>query len=197
MAVVAVAVVAGVVAIVASSGGSSTALPGLQTGPAPWPPEYADLRERLEALGLPAQAQMAATLHHHDLLQIFVEGRPVVVPANIGIDQEAGYLTSLHTHDASGIMHVESPTVRRFTLGQFFGVWGVRLTSTCIGGYCASGGRQLRAFVNGKPFSGAPGTIPLRQHDDIVLAYGNDAELPHPIPSSYSNSISPTCAPDC
>jgi hypothetical protein len=46
------------------------------------------------------------------------------VPANIGIDEQAGYLTSLHTHDATGIIHVESPTRRSFNLGDFFDVWG-------------------------------------------------------------------------
>jgi len=172
-------------------------LPGLQTGPAPWPPEYAHLQDRLQADGLPAGASMSALLHHHDLLQIFVDGSAVTVPAQIGIDQQAGYLTSLHTHDASGIIHVESPTQRSFSLGLFFDVWGVRLTSTCLGGYCDEGAKTLRAFVDGKPFAGDPRTIPLRQHEDIVLAYGTAAQLPDPIPSTYSDSISTTCAPSC
>jgi hypothetical protein len=46
----------------------------------------------------------------------------------------------IHTHDTSGIVHIESPTVRPFTLGQFFDVWGVRFTSDCIGGDCNSRG---------------------------------------------------------
>ena len=176
---------------------SSGALPGLQTGSAPWVPEYVYLRQRLQALGLPAQSSMSAVVHNHDLLQIYVNGSPVQVPALIGIDQTAGYLTSLHTHDASGIIHVESPEARSFTLGQFFDVWGVRLTSTCIGGYCDSGSSTLRAFVNGSPFTGDPSTIPLTSHEDIVLAYGTGAQLPKPIPNRYSTSISSTCAPSC
>jgi hypothetical protein len=32
----------------------------------------------------------------------------------------------LHTHDTSGIIHVESPTVRSFTLGEFVDLWGGR-----------------------------------------------------------------------
>jgi len=140
---------------------------------------------------------MSANLHHHDLLQIFIHGQPVTVPANIGIDQAAGYLTSLHTHDDSGIIHVESPEPRDFTLGEFFDVWGVRLTSDCIGGDCNDGTNQLRAYVNGAEFTGDPRTLPLRQHDDIVLTYGTDAELPNPIPATYPNDLSPTCAPSC
>jgi hypothetical protein len=194
--VAAVAVVA-IAGAVAFSAFGPHPLPGLQTGPAPWPPEYAHLPDRLQADGLPAGPSMSASLHHHDLLQIYVDGRPVTVPAQIGIDQQAGYLTSLHTHDASGIIHVESPTQRAFALGDFFDVWGVRLTSTCLGGYCDDGAKTLRAFVDGKPFPGDPRTIPLRQHEDIVLAYGAPAQLPDPIPSTYSSSFSTTCAPSC
>jgi hypothetical protein len=176
---------------------ASESLPGIQTGPPPWPPELAHLRQRLQRLGLPAQPSMAANLHHHDLLQIFDHGDPVTVPESIGIDPTAGFLTSIHTHDSSGIIHVESPTQRSFNLGEFFDVWGLRLTSTCIGGLCDSGEDQLRAFVDGKPWTSSPREIPLKQHEDIVLTYGTEAEQPSPIPSDYSKSISKTCAPDC
>jgi hypothetical protein len=180
-----------------ATAGGSTQLQGIQTGPPPWAPEYAHLRQRLGVLGLPAGSSMATTLHHHDLVQIFVHGHAVTVPSQVGIDQSAGYLTSLHTHDASGIVHVESPTERSFTLGAFFDVWGVRLSSTCIGGYCDEGSSSLRAFVNGTAFTGDPRTVPLTQHEDIVLAYGTKAELPAPMPSTYSASLSSSCAPDC
>jgi hypothetical protein len=179
------------------SSNASTPLPGIQTGPPPWPPELADLRQRLQILGLPASPSMAANLHNHDLLQIFVHGKPVEVPQSIGINPTAGFLTSLHTHDNSGIIHVESPTVENFSLGQFFDVWGVRLTPTCIGGLCNSGDNQLRAYVDGKPWTGSPRDIPLKQHEDIVLTYGTAQEQPNPIPSDYSKKISTTCAPDC
>lgn len=178
----------------AAAGGT---LEGIQTTPAPWSPEYAHLQERLQVMGLPSGPSMAETLHHHDLLQIYVNGAPVSVPALVGIDEQAGYLTSLHTHDATGIIHVESPTQRSFTLGQFFDVWGVRLSATCMGSYCPDGSSTLKAFVNGTPFTGDPRTIPLTQHEDIVLAYGTPAELPSPIPSTYAGTISQSCAPDC
>ena len=200
IAVAAIVVIALVVVNPGSSSDSSNAsssLPGIQTGPPPWPPELADLRQRLQILGLPASPSMAANLHNHDLLQIFVHGKPVEVPQSIGINPTAGFLTSLHTHDNSGIIHVESPTVENFTLGQFFDVWGVRLSSTCIGGLCNSGDNQLRAYVDGKPWTGSPRDIPLKQHEDIVLTYGTQAEQPSPIPATYSKKISTTCAPDC
>lgn len=180
-----------------SAAAASGTLEGIQITPAPWAPEYAHLQQRLQVLGLPASASMAANLHHHDLLQIYVDGKPVTVPAQVGIDEQAGYLTSLHTHDTSGIIHVESPEQRSFTLGEFFDVWGVRLSATCVGSYCPDGNSTLRAFVNGTPYTGDPRTISLTQHEDIVLAYGTSAQLPDPIPSTYAGTISETCAPDC
>jgi len=43
-----------------------------------------------------------------------------------------------HTHDTSGTVWLEGQGGREVTLGQFFDVWGVRLTATCIGGICGS-----------------------------------------------------------
>src|SRR5204863_8944814 len=88
-AVVAIVVIVLVIAKPGSSPDTSKTatgpLPGIQTGPPPWPPELADLRQRLRILGLPASPSMSANLHNHDLLQIFVHGKPVSVPQSIGI----------------------------------------------------------------------------------------------------------------
>jgi hypothetical protein len=152
---------------------------------APWGKNEAALRARLAALGLPALPVEGKLIHTHEHLDLYLNGRHVAVPANVGIGSNPRYYSPLHTHDRTGILHVESPTNTTYTLGQFFGVWGVRLTSTCVGTYCTRGNRALRAFVDGKPFAGDPAQIPLRRHEEIVLAYGTRAQLPKPVPSSY------------
>jgi hypothetical protein len=163
----------------------SGALAGLQTGPAPWAANTADLAQRLQAMGLPPLSPVEGTvLHIHQHLDLYVDGRKVPVPAGVGIDPAVGY-APLHTHDTGGIVHVESPTVRSYTLGEFFGVWGVRFTPGCLGGYCAGGGRQLRVYVNGRAYRGDPTTLALAPHQELVVAYGTPAQLPSPIPSSY------------
>jgi len=112
-------------------------LPGILSGPAPWPANTDQLRARLSALGLPALSAEGTTLHIHQHLDLYVNGTKQVVPAQIGILTSPQVVFSpLHTHDTSGIIHVESTTVRSFTLGEFFDVWGVRFTPTCVGGYC-------------------------------------------------------------
>jgi hypothetical protein len=160
-------------------------LAGLQTGPAPWGANTADLAERLRAIGIPPLSPMEGTaVHIHQHLDLYVDGRKVLVPAGIGIDPAVGY-APLHTHDPSGVIHVESPTVRTYTLGEFFAVWGVRITPSCLGGYCAGGGRQLRLFVDGRADRGDPATLALAPHQELVVAFGTAAQLPSPIPSTY------------
>jgi hypothetical protein len=107
------------------------------------------------------------------------------VPAQIGIDAHQAYLDPLHTHDTTGIIHVESPTKIDYTLGQFLDVWGVRLTANCIGGLCAGGDKRLQAWVDGKPVAGNPARIILAPHQEIVLAFGTRDQRPSPLPSSY------------
>jgi hypothetical protein len=151
------------------------ALPGLQAGPPPWPPEIGRLGARLDAIGIPARA--GTTLHTHQHLDVFVNGKGVLVPAGIGIGD--GLISPLHTHDASGVIHVESTTVRSYSLAEFFAVWGVRLTKTCLADECGEG--KLHFFVDGKP-AADPDRIVLTQHQEIAVAYGPP---PKPVPSSY------------
>jgi hypothetical protein len=160
-------------------------LPGMQTGPAPWPAEITNLRERLRDINLPALTQEGAALHIHQHLDLSIDGKPVEVPYGIGQGEKSSFLAPIHNHDKRGIIHIESPTDQVFTLGQFFDIWGVRFTAKCIGGYCNQGERILRVFINGNLFNGDPGTIALEQHQEIFVSYGTTDQLPDPIPSSY------------
>jgi hypothetical protein len=157
------------------------ALPGLQKGPAPWAPEYAKLPDRLAPLGLNALSAEALAFHIHQHLDIFVNGKKVTVPQFIGID-DGSFITELHTHDASGIMHVESAQTKPYTLGQFIAVWGVRLSQRCIGGYCGRPGKPLRFYLNGKPYLGNPNNLILKNHQEIAIVYGKP---PKKIPSTF------------
>jgi hypothetical protein len=191
--VVALVAAAGVVALFglhrgrdAAAASSGAALPGDLTGLAPWPANTGELRARLGALGLPALQREGAALHIHQHLDVFVHGRRIGVPAGIGIAAAQGFVSPLHTHDASGIVHIESPDMRTFTLGELFGVWGVRLTRSCVGGYCASGADRLRVDADGTELTGDPRLLPLAPHAEIVVAFGAPRELPRPLPTDYA-----------
>jgi hypothetical protein len=159
---------------------NTAALLGLQRGPAPWSAEKENLRARLRVLGLPALALQGTKLHTHQHLDVFVDGRHITVPAGIGINVAERFISPIHTHDASGLIHVESPTSRSFSLAELFGVWGVRLTNNCLGCRCGAG--ELRVFVNGRQVAD-PNRALLGRHDEIVVAFGHP---PKPLPSSYS-----------
>src|SRR3954468_20661602 len=160
-------------------------LAGLQTGPAPWNPGLDTLPDRLDAAGVHALGSEGAGLHIHQHLDIYVNGKHQVVPQGVGIYDDQ-FLTELHTHDTTGIMHVESPVAQNFDLGQFFGVWGVRLNENCIGGYCktvpAGEKTPWKVYVNGQPYTGNPAALVLKSHQEIVFAIGTP---PKKIPAHY------------
>jgi hypothetical protein len=161
------------------------ALPGAQQGP-PWNAGAGQLQLRLRKIGLPALGAEGQALHIHQHLDIFVRGHKETVPANIGIDPGGGFISPLHTHDTTGVLHVESPTVESFSLGQFFAVWGVPLSAMQLGGLHTGGGQVLRAWVDGKPVNANATRIVLDAHQEIVLAYGTPAQMPEKVPSSYA-----------
>jgi hypothetical protein len=123
--------------------------------------------------------QLAYHIHAH--LAVYVNGQPRTIPYGIGIKQPVAEQTSsgpfvsqgdcfywIHVHDLSGVIHIESPTPRTYTLGQFFALWGQPLSSTQVGP--ASG--TVTAFVNGSPYHGDPVSIPLEAHQMIQLDVG-------------------------
>ena len=181
VAIVAAVVAAGVwlYTAVDDEGGRTGPLPGLLTGTAPWPNNVDQLGDRLGELGLPP---VGGALHLHSHLSVFVDGEQVPVPSDIGI---SGSLHApLHSHDETGVLHVESANPSStFTLGDYFDVWGVRLTPTCIGGYCKQGQKSLHVFVDGEEHAGDPRQIGLTDREEITIAYGTDEDVPDPLPT--------------
>jgi hypothetical protein len=157
-------------------------LPGIRKTKAPWPVNseyYRFLADRLAPLDLTTLGgHEGLVLHFHAHLDIFVNGKRVVVPAFIGINPGAGYLTELHTHDARGVIHIEAQKARDFTLGQFTAEWGVFLNERCIGAYCDG----LKWYLNGKQQTGSPGGLVLKSHQEIAIVVGKP---PPKIPSSF------------
>jgi hypothetical protein len=189
-----------VVALVAGGGGdaapgsagstqpaAASGLAGVQDAPPPWTAGNEDgLEARLRTLGLPALTAEGQVLHIHQHLDVLVDGDPVEVPAGIGIDANQQFISELHTHDATGIMHVEAPKRDAFTLGQFFSVWGVPLSASQLGGLRTGDGKQLRVWVNGNAVSGDPAKVVLASHQEIVVAYGAPSSMPKDPPSSFA-----------
>ena len=118
----------------------------------------------------------ADTIYHiHPSLRILIQGTPYPIPASIG--NQPGCMYPLHTHAGSdpstGIVqiHVESPIIRDFKLGDFFLVWGAILTPTQVLGYADDGTNRVTMAVSGAP-STAFGSLPLQDGQLVEIAYG-------------------------
>jgi hypothetical protein len=137
------------------------------------------------AAGLPYAEEMLS-VHYHAHLDVAVDGRKVVVPAYLGfvVEGQQTSLAPLHTHDDTGLIHIENDVPADFLLGQVFVEWGVRFTRDCLGPYCAGNGKELAVFVNGKRYAGDPTRLVLKSHQEIAVEYGDTGKLPEP-PSSY------------
>ena len=72
------------------------------------------------------------TRHDHAHVTILIRGQIKTVPAFVGIT--ATSICWLHTHDTSGIVHIEAGDNRTLTLGDFFAVWRQPLSRTVIDG---------------------------------------------------------------
>lgn len=153
-----------------------------RTTPAPWDAP-ADVFGGMALADL-TPAWFNFVVHTHTHLDVIVDGAPVQIPAGIGVTEPVvtdngeihsaiGIVAPVHTHRADGVLHIENdspPLV--LTLGDFFDIWQVRLTSDCIGGYCAGDGRTLRVYVDGQQITGDPRQVELRPDAQIVVVYG-------------------------
>jgi hypothetical protein len=173
-------------------------------GAAPWPAPADPMKLTREA-GLTPETHEFVFLHVHAHLDVFVNGKPVLVPAGIGIDIDnpavrrfkandgsTGYggispdctapcISPLHTHFQDGVLHTEAKKNEFNTLGELFTEWGVRLDRTCVGGYCKPAA-PVTIYVNGKPDAGDPRTIELEDKREIAIVIGSP---PATIPSSF------------
>jgi hypothetical protein len=127
--------------------------------------------------------------HIHAHLDIFINGNPYSVPSEIGIIPNQ-CIYWMHTHDDSGIIHIESPENRTFTLGEFFDIWGEKFDNNQVfdnivgQGSGNNNNNLLSIYINGKRVSNSTDyrEIKINSHDEIAIIYGAP---PDSIPASY------------
>jgi hypothetical protein len=137
--------------------------------------------------GIQCQGSEQVLFHIHAHLTVFVDGMPREIPYGIGIPGAQASATPagpyvaagscfywLHTHAADGIIHIESPVQRTFTLGNFFDIWGQDLTPARVGPLRG----PVTALYNGRVFRGSPRDIPLTRHAQIQIDVGRPLVAP-------------------
>lgn len=132
--------------------------------------------------GIKCETQEQVRYHIHAHLAVFVNGRPGQIPEGIGIappreeqaSAEGPFVIAgscfywLHSHTNDGVIHIESPDSRTYTLGDYFDIWNQPLSATGVGQ--ATG--PVTAYVDGKPYTGDPRAIRLTLHAVIQLDVG-------------------------
>ena len=100
-------------------------------------------------------------LHWHPELAIFVNGENQEIPANLGI---GAVHNPMHTHDSSGVIHLEFQGVIRkddLKLGHFFEVWGKDFVEF---------GSSIKMIVNGEENAELQNYV-MKDGDKVELRY--------------------------
>jgi hypothetical protein len=137
--------------------------------------------------GISCDTNEQLLFHIHAHLTIFVNGSPRQVPYGIGIPDAQVSQTQqgpavgsgacfywLHTHAADGIVHIESPIVRTYTLGNFFDEWGIPLGPDQLGPYKG----RVTTLYDGQVYTGDPRDVPLEAHAQVQLELGTPLVAP-------------------
>ena len=134
--------------------------------------------------GIQCQTNEQVAYHIHAHIAVYVGGQQRSVPEGVGIEPprqevstgEGPYVVSgacyywLHTHTDDGIIHIESPTRKLYTLGNFFDIWGHPLSTSQVGPDSGT----LIIYVSGKKYTGDPRVITLTAHELIQIDVNTD-----------------------
>jgi hypothetical protein len=140
--------------------------------------------------GIQCNNMEQSVFHIHAHLDIFINGQNYTVPAQIGITSTCLYW--LHTHDETGIIHIESPIHQNYTLGQFFDIWKKNFSNTQIFNNTVSGENPLNVYVNGIKVPNGTNfkDVGLHAHDVIAVVYGKPPSA-IPTKADFSSAEAP------
>ncbi|HZU11590.1 MAG TPA: hypothetical protein VFB58_02025 [Chloroflexota bacterium] len=132
--------------------------------------------------GIKCEAAMTPGYHIHTALEMYVDGKHVTLPPYVGFNIQQNCLYWLHVHEPSyDIIHLESPGKITPTLGTFFNIWHEPLSWSGFWKYTTAGGKQMKVYVDGKPYLGNPRSITITQHKVITLEIGPPFVAPKPV----------------
>lgn len=117
------------------------------------------------------------TYHTHALLSVYRNGLRLSLPDSIGRGSGCNY--EMHTHDGSGVIHLETDVPRTFTLGQFLSLWGQSIVSSSVLGLPGPARYYVIANEIVTPVTTDPAALVLNNHEEIVVVIGTPpAALP-------------------
>ena len=124
----------------------------------------------VEGINCDALEQTAYHIHAH--VTIWINGQQVQIPQSIGIAPDQSCLYWLHTHDSSGVIHIEAPNKVSPTLGNFLDIWGQKFPQLGYHDELALPAGWT-AYVNGKQVNTTFNQLVLQPHMVITIAYNS------------------------
>jgi len=115
--------------------------------------------------------------HIHAHLTIYLNGQPVQLPQGVGIASDQSCLYWLHTHDSTGVIHIEAPKKVSPTLGNFLDIWGQEFSSLGFHNELASSAGWT-IYVDGKQVNSTFNQLVLQAHMVITIAYNSPGITP-------------------
>lgn len=112
------------------------------------------------------------SMHIHPHLKIIVDGAERPIPSNVGVSGDC--LRPMHTHDGSGLIHIESYRVRDFTIANFFTIWQESYTAETFMDVQLTG-KQILVFVDGQPANTGSHTV-MRDRTSYAIVVGGSTE---------------------
>ncbi len=109
-------------------------------------------------------------LHWHATLKISIDGKPVEIPAAVGL---GAVHNPIHTHEADEVIHLEFNGLvseSNITLEKFFDVWSERFSSDCILDKCVTP-------ENGKAITMTVNSVPSTEFENYVIQDGDKIEI--------------------
>jgi hypothetical protein len=137
--------------------------------------------------GITCDPTMSNNYHIHVYLGLYVNGKQVALPAGAGMENPGapsnGFVNTatcfyhIHTHDQSGIVHVEDPnpnnvpvTATLYTLKSFFDIWGITVDSNRFGPFSG----PVRVFTSGQVYRGNDSNTNFVTPATDLTFYGTD-----------------------
>jgi serine/threonine protein kinase len=128
--------------------------------------------------GIPCQNHLS-TYKAYFHLAITDAGKPVTVPAGIGVNPDPLCFYWLHSA-GGGLDHVTWPTPYSPPLGDFFDIWRQPLSRTQVAGAKVGPGQSMKVYLNGKLYSGDPRAIRLTPFAVVDIQIGPPFHHPRP-----------------
>jgi len=121
--------------------------------------------------------------HVHPHLTVLIKGKPFQFSQDVGHYYDHDCLFWMHKHqDENGLIHLESPGPIKPPLKAFFDITRLTVGAQGVPNLTPGPGEQRKIWVNMKPYSGDPLTIPMVQHTDITIEIGPPFSPPRKFP---------------